>query len=229
MSFTPWLWPVLCALAVLLLLRAQTRGWPRWRVAAKLAASAAFLAWAWSLGAAQTALGPGLLVALALGALGDALLLGAGRAAFVGGLLAFLLGHAVFVAVFVQAGLDAAVLPATALAALALVGGVARWLWPWLPPALRLPVTAYFAVIAALLAVAAAHALAPPPTLRAGMAALGALAFAVSDLAVARDRFVHPDTPHRDARWGLPLYYAAQLLLAWGLVDAAGAGATLAA
>jgi len=42
--------------------------------------------------------------------------------------------------------------------------------------------------------------------------AVGALAFTASDISVARDRFVR----HRfiNRAWGLPPYYAAQLLLA---------------
>ena len=42
--------------------------------------------------------------------------------------------------------------------------------------------------------------------------AAGALMFAVSDVSVARDRFVAPG--FANAAWGLPLYYAAQLVLA---------------
>jgi uncharacterized membrane protein YhhN len=43
-------------------------------------------------------------------------------------------------------------------------------------------------------------------------AALGSLLFYVSDLAVARHRFVRPDFVNRVV--GLPLYYAGQFLLA---------------
>ena len=46
-----------------------------------------------------------------------------------------------------------------------------------------------------------------PPTL-----ALGALAFAASDVSVARERFVAP--AFANGAWGLPLYFAAQLVLA---------------
>jgi uncharacterized membrane protein YhhN len=41
---------------------------------------------------------------------------------------------------------------------------------------------------------------------------LGAVLFAASDLFVARDRFVRPGLANRAL--GLPLYYAAQVLLA---------------
>jgi hypothetical protein len=42
---------------------------------------------------------------------------------------------------------------------------------------------------------------------------IGATCFMSSDVAVARDRFVTPGVANRV--WGLPLYYGAQLLLAW--------------
>jgi uncharacterized membrane protein YhhN len=44
-------------------------------------------------------------------------------------------------------------------------------------------------------------------------AAAGAVLFYLSDLAVARHRFVRPAFLNR--AWGLPAYYAGQLLLAW--------------
>jgi uncharacterized membrane protein YhhN len=94
----------------------------------------------------------------------------------------------------------AAVLP---LAALAL-----RWLRPHVPSRLAWPVAAYVAVISAML-VAAAGATGGTRELAI---VSGAAAFFVSDLAVARERFVV------SSRWnklfGLPLYYGGQLLLA---------------
>jgi len=41
---------------------------------------------------------------------------------------------------------------------------------------------------------------------------IGAVMFAVSDIFVARERFVSPSVVNR--LWGLPLYYAAQLIFA---------------
>ena len=43
----------------------------------------------------------------------------------------------------------------------------------------------------------------------------GAVLFFASDLGVARDKFVAPGFPNR--AWGLPAYYAGQLLIAWSL------------
>ena len=48
---------------------------------------------------------------------------------------------------------------------------------------------------------------------------LGALAFFVSDLAVARDRFVVKQFSNR--LWGLPAYYLGQVLLASWVMFAA--------
>jgi uncharacterized membrane protein YhhN len=69
-------------------------------------------------------------------------------------------------------------------------------------------VLAYIVVITVMLAVAVSvtPSGAPWPVLPA------AVAFYASDLAVARDRFVTPGFINR--AFGLPLYYAAQLLFA---------------
>jgi uncharacterized membrane protein YhhN len=68
-------------------------------------------------------------------------------------------------------------------------------------------VLAYITVITAMVALAAGSV-----WLRASWTlAAGAVGFYLSDLSVARDRFVAPAFVNR--AWGLPLYYAAQLLL----------------
>jgi uncharacterized membrane protein YhhN len=84
---------------------------------------------------------------------------------------------------------------------------VLRWLGPIVPGDLRVPVRAYVAVILGMVtcAVAAAVAGAPP------IAAIGAVAFAVSDVSVARGRFA--SAGFANTAWGLPLYYAAQIAL----------------
>ena len=73
---------------------------------------------------------------------------------------------------------------------------------------MRGPVVAYVAVISLMVVCAAG-----PVGAGAGPLLLaGALAFFVSDLAVARERFVARGFSNR--AWGLPLYYGATLLLA---------------
>ena len=73
---------------------------------------------------------------------------------------------------------------------------------------MRLPVRAYIVVISTMLTLAFAAWSAGASHLLL----LGALSFYVSDLAVARDRFVRTDFFNR--LWGLPAYYLGQLCLA---------------
>jgi uncharacterized membrane protein YhhN len=83
-----------------------------------------------------------------------------------------------------------------------------RWLRTTLPRDMRVPVQAYFAVIGVMSILACGVTGAGGPA----VVAVGALAFTASDISVARDRFVRPQFLNR--AWGLPLYYAAQVLLA---------------
>jgi uncharacterized membrane protein YhhN len=206
-----------CAIACAALVAAEWRGAAAARAIAKLAASAAFLVVAASVDAGR-AHGGWTLAGLALGAAGDAFLLGRGHRMFLGGLIAFLLGHLAYVA-----GLAALVPPARwpgaagAYAALPIAAGLAALarLWPRLGR-LRGPVILYVAAIAAMVvgALAALGDGALPAPQRTYLAA-GAALFFVSDLAVARDRFIARELANR--AWGLPAYYAGQLLIAWSI------------
>lgn len=200
-----------CALAVAVLVWAEFRRSQPVRAVAKLAASSAFVAIAWQLDAAASRHGRWLLAAFALSWIGDALLLSARSRVFLAGLGAFLAAHVAFAGTFLLLPLN---LPALwgAIAALG-AGGLLmlRWLWPHLKPFYRPAVTAY---VAALVAMAAA-AIAATSAGGDWRYAAGALAFAASDAAVARHRFVAPGPANK--AWGLPLYYAAQLLFALSL------------
>jgi uncharacterized membrane protein YhhN len=70
-------------------------------------------------------------------------------------------------------------------------------------------VSAYIAVISVMVLAAVSAALADAV---AWMAAVGAVLFYLSDLTVARHRFVQTDFVNRAV--GLPLYYAGQVLIA---------------
>jgi len=198
----------LTAAALAVLLAAEWRGSRAVRWAAKPLASAGFLAAALSAGALGSGYGRTVLVALVLCFAGDVLLIPRARASFLAGLVAFLLGHLAFAAAFAGRGQDAAWLGAAALAVLPAAAAALRWLGPHVEPAMRVPVRAYVAVISVMVLLAAgAVGAAGRPVILAG-----ALCFYVSDLAVARERFV-ASTPW-NRMWGLPLYYGAQLLLA---------------
>ncbi len=176
---------------------------------AKPLASTGFLLTALAAGALSSAYGRAVLVALALAWLGDVLLIPKeSRTAFLAGLASFLLGHAAFAVAFVLRGIDpeASAIAAVLVAVPSLA--ILRWLWPWVPERVQLPVAAYVAVISVMLVCALGVADFRNQT----AIAVGALAFYASDFAVARQRFVAESLINK--LWGLPLYYAAQLLLA---------------
>ncbi len=194
-----------CALGALLPLersRHRRRGW------VKAAASTGFVATAIAAGAWDSAYGRWVLMALGLGWIGDVALVSAQRTWFLTGLVAFLASHVVYVVAFGVLDIDvvAAIAVGTALAIPATA--VAAWLWPRVPEDMRVPVLAYIVVISAMVAAASGAAVAGAPEL----VVPAAVAFYVSDLFVARDRFVAPGFANRLI--GLPLYYAAQLLFA---------------
>lgn len=200
---------LVCAACVAGLLLADRAGSAAGRVLAKLGASSCFVALALALGATGSRYGQWVLAALALGWLGDALLLSRRPRAFLAGLAVFLLSHLCFAAAFVLAGpLSLLACAIAAAGALAFGAGVLRWLLPHTPSEFKLPVRAYVVVILGMCIAAAGYAAA------SGRWAVlaGALLFALSDLAVARDRFVQPGFVNR--LWGWPTYFAAQLLLA---------------
>jgi uncharacterized membrane protein YhhN len=209
---------IACALACIALVIGEHRHDDRLRAIAKPVASAAFIV-VGALAAARSridAYALAILAGLVLGAIGDLALLS--RRGFLAGLGAFLLGHLAY-ALAVGTSLPPPAWPAAAGGYLLIpvgVGAVAlRWLWPRLG-ALRLPVIAYIVVILAMVIAAIAF-------LRTGLVdvhrrelfAVGASLFFASDLAVARDKFVANDFFNR--AWGLPVYYAAQLLIAWSI------------
>lgn len=198
---------VLTGVLVAPLLVAERQQAP-WRIWAKIAASSSFVATALAAGAFDTPYGRWVLVALCLGWVGDVSLVAAARTWFLIGLIAFLLSHLAYVGAFSAIGME---LPAAAvaLAALALPAGlIGRWLWPHLPSEMKGPVAAYIVVISVMAAAAVGGVAGAAPV----VALPAALAFYLSDVSVARDRFVEQGFLNR--LWGLPLYYAAQIMFA---------------
>jgi uncharacterized membrane protein YhhN len=204
--------PVLaCAVGVAGCLVAEQRSSQRGLWLAKPLASATFLWAAFAWGALASPFGRWLAGGLVACALGDVLLISkSAPRAMHAGMLAFGIGHILFTAAFVGYGLVPAATLVAGAASLALVAGVWRWLRPHLALEDRRAVLAYLVVIAGMLACALGAAAGGAP----GPAGAGAVLFALSDLAVAQDRFVARS--FASTLWGLPAYYAAQLLLAAG-------------
>ena len=149
-----------------------------------------------------------LLAALGLSLAGDVLLMLPGR--FIPGLVAFLLAHLCFIALFRQ-GVGWMPRPRALLATLAVGAAMYAVLFPSLGPVLRVAVGVYVAVIATM----AAQAIGRAAVLRnpAAMAvAAGSLLFMLSDALLAINRFSMP-LPLAPL-WVLATYYGAQLLIA---------------
>lgn len=192
--------------AVASLLRATRVGDREAEVLSKSVASLGFVALgavAWHTG---DPVATWLVVGLTLCAVGDVLLLW--DRSFDAGLASFLLGHVGYVAAF-HATLPITdwtrwmLLPA-ALASLAALW----WLWPHLGRR-RPAVSAYVAVITLMVWGALSAGGSGPLGWKI---AVGAVLFYLSDLTVARDRFVRRDFVNRAV--GLPMYFAAQVLIA---------------
>lgn len=168
----------------------------------KTLASLGFLWAALSGGLPDTTFGWLVLGGLVLSMFGDAALVF--ERGFLSGLVAFAGAHVLYSGAFIDSGTRwATIIPTALIAALAFLA-VKQWLIGSVPPKLRKPVIGYMAVISVMLVTAS------------GSANLvlysGAALFYLSDLAVARDRFIAPGFENKLI--GLPLYYAGQLLLA---------------
>jgi uncharacterized membrane protein YhhN len=197
-----------CIAATAALVWAEFRKWRNARAIFKLVASTAFVLVALRLGATDSPFGRLILAALVLSWVGDVLLLSAQSRLFLTGIASFLLAHVAFAAAFAQLPISALAL-VIGLVAMTLVGVVVlRWLWPHLTSFYRVAVSAYVAAIVAMCALAISTSAASG----AWPLAVAAVAFAASDISVARDRFVSAGFINRS--WGLPLYYAAQLVFA---------------
>jgi uncharacterized membrane protein YhhN len=204
---------LLVVAAVAGLVMAEKRESRRLKWLFKPLASTGFVIVGLRAGGFATPYGRWILAGLVLGWVGDVLLLGPGKAAFMLGLGSFLLGHAAFGAAFVRRGVS---WPVVLVAAITLAPA-ARALWSWLgphvPASLRVPVMVYLGVIATMVALAAGASWARP----GWVIVAAALMFALSDVSVARDRFL--DAGWSNKAWGLPLYYAAQCVLALSVLS----------
>ena len=172
-------------------------------------AASAYVWAALSWGALESTYGRWLLLGLVLCWFGDVLLIPKDRRSwFKVGIIAFLGGHLAYITAFLQVPIGLFGLAVGNLVAGLLVLFVWTWLGPKLSAEYRRLVAIYVIVICGMLVAAFAAA---DGTGRVAIA-IGAAMFALSDVSVARDRFVTKAFVNR--AWGLPLYFGAQLLLA---------------
>ncbi len=137
-------------------------------------------------------------------AVGDVLLLSReSPTKFKLGMAAFALGHALYVAAFIR---YAGVSGFHPVALLGVLAGAAFFIWirPKLPKDMVPPVAVYSLIIMAMLVYSSGGPMIIVP--------LAAVMFAISDMFVARDRFIDDDP--KNALAITPLYFGAQLLFA---------------
>jgi len=195
------------------LIRAEKTSKPKKILTFKTPLSLLFIV-AWTLQPAQNPLFSGLILAALVFCLGGDVLLGMGsEKAFLGGLVSFLLGHVMYTAAFFTTARVGTIM---AVAMIVLIFAAAL-VWRWLEPHLeemKVPVLAYMVVISIMVCAAAGLAANSVLPEKARFVILtGAVLFYVSDLFVARQRFVVDAIFNR--KIGLPLYYAGQFLLAF--------------
>jgi len=179
----------------------------------KMVASSTLLWTAFELGALASIAGRWVLVGLAASWLGDALLLvpGQGRL-FQRGIAAFLATHLCYIAAILQHSIGIPEATLGLIVAAATAFGVIRWLRPHLTGSFRFLVPGYTVAITLMLAAALAGSMSGAPI----AIAIGGIFFITSDFLVARDRFIARSIAN--IAWALPLYFAGQLFLIWGIV-----------
>lgn len=175
----------------------------------KMCASTGFLAMAVAAGAFQYRYGMAILLALLFSWFGDLFLIFDADAIFLMGLVAFLLGHLAFAFAFWVYGLNIRWVGLAAAALLLPVAGVIYWLHPHLEGPMTIAVYLYMLVITLMVCMAFGAV---------GRGAscfvvVAALMFFVSDIFVARSRFVV--TSPWNGLIGLPLYFGAQIVFAY--------------
>ena len=216
MRVAPWLAGI-AALALLAILGLYLPGWRALFLACKPLATAAILVLALRLPCAQPRYRHAVVAGLALGLLGDVLLILPGERAFMAGLGSFLLGHVAYLQAWRQrARLLAAAWPFVLYGVLACA--VFAFLWTHLPAALRVPVAVYVIALAMMAAQAAAtwsRNLNRP----SAFAAVGGACFLASDAILAVDRFALPFLAAQALL--LALYWLAQSSIALSVRDRA--------
>jgi len=135
--------------------------------------------------------------------------------AFMGGLVAFLLGHVLYIFSF------SSLIPVSHwyLSGLFIIVGTSAFIFLWLRPHLKsmlIPVLIYILVIT-IMAIGALAVFWKSSFQVSGRVLIlaGALCFYVSDVFVARHRFIKEE--YRNRLLGLPLYYTGQFMLAFSI------------
>ena len=158
-----------------------------------------------------------ILSALILSFVGDLLLVPKGnQGAFMAGILAFALAHLGYAGAFLLLPMTYLLLAINTILMMLAAALIYRWLRPGLNGKFKYLVPGYLAIISLMVILGASVAIKTENY----WLLTGSLLFALSDIFVARNRFVTPAFSNRLI--GLPLYYTAQLMLAYGAISVTG-------
>ena len=205
--------PSICMLACFSSIWLEARNHQSLCIKVKGLASLAFVGFAWDLGAVNSTYGQMLLIGLVFSALGDVLLaMKTQKRWFLLGIIAFLLAHVFYALAFAQTSFDTNKLPLILPVITVFLLLTLLWLRRHLSGLFKLAVPVYILAIGVMLIFAWGN---QTPTAWWWIVG-GASLFALSDLFVARNRFVKADIRNRII--GLPIYYLAQLVLAYSIV-----------
>jgi len=208
-----------CCLSVVLALVGEWQDSKTLKRVGKPLASASFLALALYLARWNSPLHytHWIVLGLILGAIGDMALMSKTSRWFLVGLMSFLFGHVAYLIAFAGLSVMADWLSLWSLVPIVLSLVTLRYLWPHLG-SMRIPVVFYLLAIVLMVVSALAVVRSDAPPIAASAVHLlfvGAVLFFASDVAVAKARFVK--ARFSDRVWGLSVYYAGQLCIAWSL------------
>ena len=175
----------------------------------KTAASTSFVVLAVVNEAPESVYGRFVLIALVLCWIGDMFLLSRQSKFLFTGIASFFLAHVAFVGAFSQLSLNTTYFVIALICTSVTALFILKWLWKYLEGPYRAAVPSYLLVMVLMVSVAIAAS-------EVSVIGIGAILFAVSDVSVARDRFVRHEIANK--AWGLPLYYIAQLLFAASVI-----------
>jgi len=156
-----------------------------------------------------------LLVGLIFCLIGDVCLALPQKKAFMGGLVAFLVGHVFYISSFLS------LIPIFHWISMELliIFGISALIFRWLRPHLKsmlIPVLLYILVITIMASGAwAVFWKSSLPISGRTLILVGSLCFYVSDVFVARNKFIKEE--YRNRLLGLPLYYTGQFMLAFSI------------
>lgn len=155
-----------------------------------------------------------ILIALLFSWLGDVLLIPKSRSHyFLAGIIAFAFAHIGYAYAFFMLPYSSLIIISSASITIISALLIYWWLKPHLTQSYQLMVPAYLFIIAVMVAAGSS----------AGISShnywllWGSIIFALSDIFVARNRFVNPGFINRLI--GLPLYYIAQIMIAFGAIN----------